>query len=149
MKTMKKYLLIFVLLLGAVCSYAQGTPDQAAVLQLSINISQATAHLKMDMAGTPVTLWLVQGAAIVPVSPGVNVNGKQLAETTLPQIVATDASSYYSFGQFEVGASTANVLMDFYYDCDTSKKVLHCTIALQKSGSNWTIVTLNVQGGSI
>ena len=141
---MKRYLLIFTLLLGAVCSWGQSQTDQAAVLQISIRIPEVNPYINFDMFGVPVTLYALPGVAIIPDNLGVNYNGKLLEFASLPEIMAHNALFYYCFSRFEVNLSTAFVTYDFTYDDSTGHHVMQVALELGKTAGTWNVLVTNI-----
>ena len=138
-KNMKKYLLIFVMLLGTVSSWGQSVADQAAVLQKCIMAPQLNNLIKCDPTGVPVSLYLVQGSVAIPANLDVNYFGRKAEIVTQAEIISRSADSYFSFNRLDISQNTANVTFDFVYNCNSGKQVIELSLELQKTGGEWTI----------
>lgn len=136
---MKKYLLIFALVLGAVSSWGQTVADQAAVVQKCITAPQISKLIKCDPTGVPVSLFVVQGSAAIPAGLDVNYFGQKLEILTQAEIISRNADSYFSFNRLDVNPNAASVTFDFFYNCNSGKQVIELSLELHKSGSEWTI----------
>jgi len=140
---MKKYLLIFAFLLGAVSSWGQTVADQAAVVQKCIMAPSISKLIKCDPTGVPVSLYVLQGSAAIPAGLDVNYFGRKLEIITAAEIVSKNVDSYFSFNRLDVSSNTASVTFDFTYSGNSGKQVVELSLELQKTGSEWIISQTN------
>jgi hypothetical protein len=137
-RNMKRYLLIFALLLGAVCSRAQVANDQAAVLQKCFSLPQVSKYYKLDPLGRPVSLYAV-AAVQLPAGLDLSYNGCKVTFGTQAQMDAIKADVYLIFTAFEVAGDQAGVSFDFCFNCNSGKQVTQLNLKLQKAGGLWNI----------
>jgi hypothetical protein len=139
---MKNYLLIFVLLLGAVSSWGQTTADQAAVLQKCIDIPElesAYTSAKIEQ------LVVVQSGLGIPDNLAITKLGKSVLFLTKEAVKGNGLKNYLYIGRWEVGSSKATVAIYFYkngFDLANSVKI---EAELAKTGDTWNIVTSNIE----
>lgn len=143
MKTMKTYLFILVLLLGAVGLKAQSVADQQQVLQLCINMEQVTAHFTIDKVGVPLTLYSRTGPA--QLLPGLQVmsRGKYLSFLSNATFNAIQPDEYFTFSTVTINGSQANVVFSFSYHSNTAPQVVALNVTLHKNNGIWTITVIN------
>ena len=143
---MKRYLIIFALLLGAVCSFGQSKADQAAVVQKCMMAPQVSQHLKFDPTGVPVSLYVVQGQAVLPADLDVDYFGRKVEIVTLPEILRKNAPAYFSFNRLDVRPDGASISFDLTCNDNTGKNVIQYTIELQKAAGVWNISDTKTTG---
>lgn len=139
---MKKYLLIFALLLGAVSSWGQTVADQAAVLQKCLGLPQVSAHYQLDPTGIPVSLYAVVSAQL-PAGLDLSYRGRKVSFGTQAQMDAIKADAYFIFTAFELSGDNASVSFDYCFNCNSGKQVLQLNLKMQKAGGAWNITETN------
>ncbi len=136
---MKKYLFIFVLLLGAVSSWGQNVTDQEKVLQQCLGIQQVAAHYNLDVAGVPVSLYALKGTAQLQAGLQVDYNGRILAFVSQETLNTIKPDAYFAFDKVTVTGNQAEVDFTFSYDCNMKKQVIGLHVVLKKTDGLWTI----------
>jgi hypothetical protein len=144
-KNMKPYLLIFAMLLGAVCSWGQTATDEAAVLQKCLGMPQVAQYYQRDVVGIPVSLYAV---ASVQLTAGLDISfsGRKVTFGTQAQMDAIKADAYFIFTAFELAGDNASVSFNYCHHCNSGKQVIQISIKLQKSGGLWNITETNETG---
>jgi hypothetical protein len=138
LKNMKRYLLIFALVLGAVSSWGQTVADQAAVLQKCLGLPQVSSHYQLDPTGIPVSLYAVSSAHL-PAGLDLSYNNRKVSFGTQAQMDAIKADAYFIFTAFELTGDRASVSYDYCFNCNSSKQVLQLNLKLQKAGGAWAV----------
>lgn len=131
---MKKYLLIFALLLGAVSSWGQTVPDQAAVVQKCLDLPGLEQYYPANQQ-----VYIMQYPYVFPAGLIVSKFGKPVQLVDRAVIAGKDAKAYFLFQSFSVEGNTANVKFDFYYNYSANKTYLNGTVILVKNSDIWTV----------
>lgn len=139
LKNMKRYLLIFALLLGAVCSNAQSATDKANVLQQCFALPQFTQHYKLDPTGVPLTLYAVATNVQLPQGLDISYNGCKAVFGTQAQMEAINADAYVSFLSFIAMPEKIMVSLDYAYQCSTNKQVTGVELVFSKTAGQWVV----------
>lgn len=142
-KNMKRYLLIFALLLGAVSSWGQTVADQEKVLQQCIGIGQITVHFDLDIAGVPKSLYALDGQAKLLPGLQVDYNGRILTFVNQETINIIKPDAYFIFNQVNISGNNAVVDFTYNYNCNAQKQVIGLHAVLLKSNEKWSLTGTN------
>lgn len=143
---MKRYLLIFALLLGAVCSKAQASGDQVAVLQKCLDLPDLQQYYPMGADQNSREVYVLQAPFAFPAGLQVSKFSKPVQFIDRAEILDKQAIAYFAFRTFSITGTTANVTFDFYYTLTINKTVRKYTLALNKTGEAWTITDTKLNG---
>ena len=144
---MKRYLLIFALLLGAVCSYAQSKTDQAAVLQQCLDLADLQQYYPPSpVMNTREQVYVVQNASAFPAGLQLTKFDKPVKFIERASEVVNQSVACFVFHTFNITGNTANVTFDFYYTYVRTKAVFNCTVALTRTGAAWTVSETKMSG---
>jgi len=141
LKNMKRYLLIFALLLGAASSWGQTASDQAAIVQKVLDLP----GLQQYYPGSQ-QVYIMQYPYVFPAAMTVTKFGQtvQLADRSV--IAGNNANAYFLFQSFNLVGNTANVKFDFYYNYSANKTIMSGTVTMVKNNDTWTVTNTNLIG---
>jgi len=142
---MKKYLLIFALLLGAVSSWGQSKADQAAVLQKCIDLSALESSYAIDANGQGEQLVVLIPKFAFPTDLAVTKFEKPLRFLDKAAIYDQQLKQVLFIGKFEVGATSASVEIFNYHNFTGTGGSDKASIELAKTGGAWNVVTSNLE----
>lgn len=137
---MKKFLLIFVILLGVVCSRGQNTNDMTVVLQKCIDLPDLQQYYPLDENGKPDELYINYWApTLFSTDLIVSKNGVNLNFLPMSQMSATIENAFFLFKICEITPSFAMLVFEYTYDFKTQPKVLEVKLTMQKTNDVWYI----------
>jgi hypothetical protein len=136
---MKRYLLIFALMLGVVCSFAQSKTDQAAVLQKIIDLTDLQQYYPKSPDGIDEKVYIVQQPVAFPAGIQLSKFGQPVQFIDNAGILDNLSVAYFVFQTFTITGNTADVTFDFYYTYTTNKALFQCSALLNKNDDTWTI----------
>lgn len=137
---MKRYLLIFAILLGAVCSRGQNTDDMTVILQKCIDLPELQQYYPLDENGKPDEMYINYWApTLFSTDLIVTKNGVNLSFLPMSQMSATIENAFFLFKICEVTPSFAMLVFEYTYDFKTQPKVLEVKLTMQKSNDVWGI----------
>lgn len=137
---MKKYLLIFAILLGTVCSRGQNTDDITVVLQKCIDLSELQQYYPLDKEGKPDDVYINYWApTLFSTDLILDINGKNLMFLPMSQMSSTIENAFFLFKICEITPSYAMLVFEYTYDFKTQPKVLEVKLTMQKSNDVWGI----------
>lgn len=139
---MKRYLLIFAMLSGAVCSWGQSKTDQAAVLQKCIDLPALESAYTTPNKDA---LVVVQSSLGIPTDLAVTKFGKALSWFTKQDVKDRGLKNYLYIGRWEVGAGKATVSIYYYRNAFDLENSVKLELELTKTGDTWDIVTSNIE----
>ena len=141
LNNMKRYLLIFALLLGAVSSWGQTVADQAAVLQKCLDLPGLQQYYPANQQ-----VYIMQYPYVFPAGITVTKSGKPVQLVDRAVIAGNDAKAYFLFHTFSAGGNTANVKFDFYYNFSANKTIMSGTVLMVKNGDIWNVTETKLIG---
>ncbi len=137
---MKKYLLIFAILLGTVCSWGQTQNDMTAILQKCIDLPELQQYLPLDNNGKPDGLYINYWApTLFSTDLNVTKTGETLRFLPMSQTSATFENAYFLFKMTEITPSFAIVIFEYTYDFKTQPDVLEVKLTLEKTNDIWAV----------
>jgi hypothetical protein len=139
---MKRYLFIFALLLGAVCSYAQSKADQAGVLQKCLDLPALQSSIT---SANHDQLVVVQSALGIPTDVAVTKFGKSLQWLTKQDMKAREIKNFVYIGRWEIGAAKATVILYYYRSSTDMANPVKAEIELAKTGDTWNVLSSNIE----
>ncbi|MDD2304430.1 MAG: hypothetical protein PHP53_07025 [Prolixibacteraceae bacterium] len=146
---MKRHLLIFVMLLGAVSSWGQTAPDMAAVLQKIITLPELQGYLPSSNGDTQVQTVVMQYPVSFPDEVVNVIDPSIVAFRSLEAIQTGGVQAYFTFRSVKLTPSGATANFNLFYDYDTGSstyKILIVDIQLQHFNTNWSVSNLNIGG---
>jgi len=143
LKNMKRFLLIFALLLGAVCSWGQTVADQEKVLQKCLGIDQIAMHYDLDVAGIPRSLFAINNSAELGQGLQVNYCGRLLAFINQETLQQTKPDAYFTINDLVIPGNSAEVNLIYRYNCNKQMQQITLRVLLQKSNEQWIITEIN------
>ena len=138
-QNMKRYLLIFAMLLGVVYSRGQSATDQAVVLQKCLDLPELQQYYPVAAGGIHQQVYIMQYPYVFPAGIQVSKFGKVVQIVDRSTVVDKQAVAYFLFQTFSIKGNKANVTFDFYYNYNTNKTFLNSTVVLNKNGDTWTV----------
>jgi len=146
LKNMKRYLLIFALLLGTVCSYAQSKTDQAQVMQLCIDLPELQSSFAKDASGNPEQLSVMLPEFPFSTDLVISKFGKPLNFLSKEDLNEKGLNNYLIIGTLEVGTNNASVVMIYYRNATSDRFTsAQVDVELKKSNNTWSVVTSNIE----
>jgi len=136
---MKRYLFIFALLLGAVCSWGQSTSDQAKILQKIIDLPDLQQYYPMSPERIHEKVYIVQQPVAFPAGIQLSKFGQPVQFIDNAEILDKLSVAYFVFQTFTITGNTADVIFDFYYTYTTNKALFQCSALLYKTDDTWSI----------
>jgi len=137
---MKRYLLIFAILLGAVCSREQNTDDMTVVLQKCIDLPELQQYYPLDENGKPDEMYINYWApTLFSTDLVVSKNGKNIDFLPMSQMSAAIENAFFFFNIWEITPSYAMIVFEYTYDFKTQPKVLEVKLTMQKTNDVWGI----------
>jgi hypothetical protein len=137
---MKKYLLIFAILLGTVCSWGQNTNDMTVILQKCIDLPDLQQYIPLDNNAKPDGLYINYWApTLFSTDLTVTKNGEILTFLPMSQMSSTIENAFFLFKMTEITPSFAIVIFEYTYDYKTQPKVLEVKLTMQKTNDIWDV----------
>lgn len=146
---MKRNIVIFAILLGAVISQGQNAIDKSAVLQKIIDLPELQQYYPKNADGSLKQLYITQHLVAFPADLSVSKSGSQVLFLTHEEITAKKAEAYFTFRSFGMDQNAANSSLNFFYDYDYGAgqfKMLTINLELHKTGEAWNVSSLNIGG---
>lgn len=138
-------LLLFLCVTGA---FGQLQSEQAKVLQKCLDLTEIQQFLPVDAQGHPKPVYIMQLPMVLPVDAAVSKFGCKPVYMSRPEIYDAAIDAFFQFREIAIDGNQAQVIMTFSYNyIHKDQKVRHYTLKLQKSGSEWNIVTAELTGG--
>lgn len=141
---MKKYLLIFALLLGAVSSWGQTTADQAAVLQKCIDLPELQQHYPVNTDGTHQEIYIMQHAVNFPGNIEVSKFGKKPVFLDKDSMYNGNAKGFFLFETFKISADIAEVSLLYNLKTQQGYRAVDVQLELHKEAGNWNVSETNI-----
>lgn len=143
---MKRYLLIFTILMGAVCSYAQSKSDQAQVLQQCIDLPSIQSSFIKDGGAKPEQLGILVPGFAFPTDLTVTKFGKNVRFLSKSDLNAEGFTDYLFISKFEVKGRSASVTLIYYRNAFSNNfSSAQLNVELSKSGDTWNVVNSNIE----
>jgi hypothetical protein len=148
LKIAKRCLLIFTLLMWAVCSQGQTTADRAAVLQKIIDdpaLQQYYPQDKGDKLPQPVIMQYPENFS----ADVCGILKNRAVFMAMPEVTAQKVPDYFSFRSIDINKNSAVINAVYFYNYNYTTlqfKMLKIDASIQKSGEEWNITNLNLGG---
>lgn len=136
---MKRYLLIFALLLGAVSSWGQTVPDQAAILQACIDLPELQQHYPVNTNGTHQEIYIMQHAVYFPVDIEVSKFGKKPVFLDKESMYNGNVKGFFLFEVFENTAGIAKINLLYNLKVQQGYRAVDVKLELHKEDGNWNV----------
>ncbi|MFN8134065.1 MAG: hypothetical protein U0Z17_02125 [Bacteroidales bacterium] len=137
---MKRYYLIFIMLLGAACSWGQTQHDMTAILQKCIDLPELQPYIPIDKNGKPDEVYINYWApTIFSIDLNVSKNGERLKFLPMSQASPSFENAFFLFKNCEITPTFAIVFYEYTYDYKTQPKVIELKLTLQKVNEVWEV----------
>jgi hypothetical protein len=136
---MKRYLLIFAMLLGAAGAWGQSANDQAAVLQKIVDLPDLQQYYPMDAVQNRSQVFVVKSVVQFPANLQLAKFGKPVSFIDSADILKGQSVAYFVFNTFTIDGNSAHATFNFYYTYTTKQSIFECSVVLNKSGDSWAI----------
>jgi|APMI01.1.fsa_nt_gi hypothetical protein len=144
---MKRYLMIFTILLGAVCTWGQTQNDMTALLQKCIDLPGLQSYYPLDENGKLDEVYINFWApTIFSTDLVVTSHGEKLKFLPMSQASPSYENAFFLFKNCEITPTFAIILFEFTYNYKTQPKVLDVKLTLQKVNDIWEISDTQISG---
>lgn len=143
----KIYLVLFLFGLHIGCLSAQENNDQAAVLQLCVDLPELQEFWNYNINSERIINIRQYPVSFSP-QIAENITDSEVFFYSMEEIKGMQISKFLAFRRFEVDNNNASVVINFFQEEDqaaNSFKMLSLKIEMSKTGLLWNIDNLNME----
>jgi hypothetical protein len=123
--------------------------DQTQILKKIIELPDLQKYYPVSSDGKVKQVTIQQHPVSFPSDLSLSSANTRVVFEQMAQSSASNTSAFFKFRSIETSQNTSKVFCHYFYNYDytTNKsKIVEVRAELQKSGSDWKIVTVNVKG---
>lgn len=120
------------------------TTDDAAVLQLCLDLPQIQQNYPKNTDGTYKQVFIMQYPVVFDANLAVSKFGQPILFRTRPVLYSEKADAFFIVKEFVITGNTATVTFRFNYNNLSIPAFADISLTLQKSGNTWSVVTTTI-----